>query len=588
MGDRYSDAYSGLRASDGVGGYDLSAREEHEDPAAPYRHDAYVARSDRGSYQEHDEEAYSARNYHRVDRARRSRESVAARRSATTERPSLQQSATRRTSSQNAGDEVRETSYAPAPKKSRGKRIVLVAVVAILVLVASGAGIAYAYMNNVVGNLHSGVDQELRNALVKTDMANEPFYVLLLGTDQSEQRDEEGELDGIYRSDSIMLARIDPVEKKVALVSIPRDTMVKLGEYGTQKINAARAFGGPALAVEAVSNLAGVKISHFAEINFDGFQAIVDSLGGIEVDVPVAIDDWDAGGSLDAGLQTLNGEQALVLCRSRNTYTYLVADPDLMRAANQRTVLSAVARKLLASDVATIASTVSSVSKYVTTDLELNDIIGIAQTMKDLDPAADIYTATMPGKSEYVYATPEIDEGYYEIVDDKAWAKMIDRMNQGLPPSESAQVEERTGTVLATAGEGSVDKSEKAALVDVKNGTKRDGLAKKAKKLLNDAGFIHVSAGQAEDKFKYPQTLVIYDSEDQAYEAELIAKTLGQGKAALNDGSYLFEADFMVIIGEDWQDDSSESSKSSGNSGGGASASSSAPSSSVPSESRAA
>ncbi len=76
------------------------------------------------------------------------------------------------------------------------------------------------------------------------------------------------------------------MSKKVTLVSLHRDTMVDMGEYGVNKLNAAHVFGGPALSVQTVSKLAGVDISHYAEINFDGFRDIVDALGGIEVDVP--------------------------------------------------------------------------------------------------------------------------------------------------------------------------------------------------------------------------------------------------------------------------------------------------------------
>ena len=75
------------------------------------------------------------------------------------------------------------------------------------------------------------------------------------------------------------------------MVSIYRDTMVELPGYGKQKINAAYAFGGPSLAVKTVSKLAGVPIHHYAEIDFNGFEDVVNALGGVEVDVPMAIDD---------------------------------------------------------------------------------------------------------------------------------------------------------------------------------------------------------------------------------------------------------------------------------------------------------
>ncbi|CDD78428.1 cell envelope-related function transcriptional attenuator common domain protein [Cryptobacterium sp. CAG:338] len=101
-----------------------------------------------------------------------------------------------------------------------------------------------------------------------------------------------------------ILARVDPKEKEVTLISIPRDTQVDIPGHGTQKINAAYAFGGASLAVDTVSELAGVPISHYAEIDFDGFKAVVDALGGIEVDVPMEINDDMAGGHVDAGPPT--------------------------------------------------------------------------------------------------------------------------------------------------------------------------------------------------------------------------------------------------------------------------------------------
>ena len=79
--------------------------------------------------------------------------------------------------------------------------------------------------------------------------------------------------------------------------------------YGPNKLNASAAFGGAPLVVSTVSTFAGVPISHYASIDFDGFKDVVDALGGIEVDVPMEIDDADAGGHVDAGLQTLNGAQ---------------------------------------------------------------------------------------------------------------------------------------------------------------------------------------------------------------------------------------------------------------------------------------
>ena len=438
---------------------------------------------------------------------------------------------------------------AAAARRRKRKRVAAVVggIVAAVVLV--GAGLAFAFVGGIANNLNRGVDQDLRNVLVSTDMAREPFYMVLLGTDGSAVRDDDPEFaGGQYRSDSMMLARIDAPNKLVTLISIGRDIVVDLGEYGEQKINAAYALGGPALAVEAVSNLAGVPISHYAQVDFDGFQAMVDALGGIEVDVPMDIDDVDAGGSLSAGMQTLDGEAALVLSRARNAYADVAAHPDEMRAANQRLVLSAIAKKLLASDVATIAGTVQAMSVYVTTDLGLTDIVGLAQAMQGLDPDSSVYTAAVPTTSEY------IDEGWYEFVDKAAWSTMMERVKAGMPPVEEAVVDEATGTVMATAGEGASLSavSAKYATITVKNGTERSGLASAARSDLVAAGFANVVIGEVAEGYEYPKTLVIYDESGRAREAEEIVGVLGQGRAELNDGSYLLDGDFLVLIGDDW------------------------------------
>lgn len=455
-------------------------------------------------------------------------------------------------SSDSAADNASRTVAARRKSRRRWK----VALVAIALVAAVGLGAAFAAYQTVNGNLHLGIDQTLRDELVETDLAREPFYMLLLGTDGSIEREADASYGNTFRTDSIMLARIDPVNKKVSLVSIHRDSVVDLGrDYGKQKINAAHAFGGPALSVKAVSELAGVGISHYAEINFDGFKEIVDALGGVEVDVPVEINDDDAGGHLNAGLQTLSGEEALILCRSRNTYgTY--ADPDSMRAANQRLVLSAIAKKMLSADVGTIASTVTALSQYVKTDLEVADIVGLAQIMKGLDSSSDIYTAMEPVTSDYV------DGGWYTYTVMDEWRAMIARMNQGLPPAESAVIDEATGTVVATTGEDAVASAMKMANVSVRNGCGVQGLGAEATALLNAAGFVNVTVGNA-SSFDYERTLVIYDDPAQKYEADLIVSTLGRGSAMLNDGNYLYDGEFLVIVGADWSTSSASASASS-------------------------
>ena len=112
------------------------------------------------------------------------------------------------------------------------------------------------------------------------------FYMLLMGTDKSAAREQSTQYAGdTFRSDSMILTRVDPQNKKVTMVSMHRDTEIEIEGYGLQKLNASYAIGGPALAIKTVSQMAGVPISHYAEINFDGFEEVVDALGGVEVDL---------------------------------------------------------------------------------------------------------------------------------------------------------------------------------------------------------------------------------------------------------------------------------------------------------------
>ncbi len=437
---------------------------------------------------------------------------------------------------------------AASRKKRKRHKVIVGSLIALLAVCVVGAGAAFAYIYSINENLQHRVDDALLSVLSPVDTPTDPFYILLLGTDGSAEREASDGLDeGSYRSDSMMLARIDPKGKKASIISIPRDTLVNIPGYGDQKINAALAFGGPSLAVQTVSKMAGVPISHYAEVNFDGFAAAVDALGGVEVDVPIPVDDDEAGGSLEAGVQTLSGEGALILCRTRHTYDDYGAG-DLYRAANQRMVISAIAQKMLSVDPFSLGGTVSTLSQYVTTDLDVAAIVGIAQGMRGIDASEDIYTAVAPTTSEYK------NGGWYEILDQTAWKDMIKRMEAGLPPVATDEVDLSTGTILSSAGgksEGNAYKVNKATTIRVRNGSGVDGVCDLALKKLQDMGYQNINTGNA-DSFDYKETLIIYKKDSQQAEAEALARELG-GTPMKDDGSYLFESNYLIVLGSDWQ-----------------------------------
>ncbi len=431
-------------------------------------------------------------------------------------------------------------------KKRKRKRILIGVLCGLLTLCLGCFAFAVVYINNINSNLKQGVGADLLSALMPTDTPTDPFYVLLLGTDGSAERTAEGDGDA-FRSDSMMLARIDPKDKKCAIVSIPRDTLIELEGHGQQKINSALAFGGPALAVKTVSSITGVPISHYAEIDFDGFGEIVDALGGVDVDVPMEIDDDEAGGYVAKGEQTLSGKEALILCRSRHSYDDY-GDGDLYRAANQRLVISAIAQKLLAADPVTIASSVSALSEHVITDMDVTDIIGIAQSMRGLDAEEDIYTAVLPTTSKY------INGGWYEIYDSQEWLDIINRINQGLPPTENRVIDVATGTMLSNSKVD--DQSDVVYVVNpntsirLRNGNGVDGACNDAYNKLTEMGYTNISVGNA-NSFDFPETLVVYKKNSRAGEAQLIVDALGYGKAMKDDGTFLFDSNYLIVIGKD-------------------------------------
>lgn len=160
-------------------------------------------------------------------------------------------------------------------------------------------------------------------------------------TPQEQRQLSTGGDTGPAHTDSIMVVHI-PRSGRATVVSIPRDSSVPIPGHGRDKINAALAIGGPKLLVQTLETATGLHIDHYAQIGFDGFDKVVDAVGGIDMCLPQAMDDPLAGVNLSAGCQHLNGIQALGFVRSRATPT-----ADLARMANQRAFMSALLHKMI-------------------------------------------------------------------------------------------------------------------------------------------------------------------------------------------------------------------------------------------------
>ena len=311
-----------------------------------------------------------------------------------------------------------------AAERQRGrvvKRGVLAGVIVVLVTAVSAAGLWFA---SVVGRLNdpSLITSQLLATLTDADVTKEPFYMLLLGTDGRPGEDT-------YRSDSIILTRIDPQEKQVTLISIPRDTAITY-EGEIVKINATHAYGGPEAVVEAVNELCGVQIAHYAEVSFDGMEQLVDAVGGIDINVPEGdgVDDPQAGAVvIEPGQQHMDGEAALTFCRARYQY----ADGDYTRMRHQRMVLSALANSILNDfDATKIPGLVDSLADMVVTDLTPSDIVSLANAMRGMD-TDEMYSANLPS---YANDSTMIDGVSYVFVYEEALAEMMERVDAGEDP----------------------------------------------------------------------------------------------------------------------------------------------------------
>lgn len=322
-------------------------------------------------------------------------------------------------------------------RSRKRKQIVTSILSALAVVLVTGVIAAAAFVNDVNTKITGAVSENLLGEL-KPQEAGKPFYLLLIGIDKDEGRINDpsyGKADSGYRSDSIMLTRIDPSEKKVTMVSIHRDTLYDFGEYGQQKINAAYTIGQEAFTTKTISEFAGVDIAHYAEVDMDGLAAVIDVIGGIDVTVDRDIKDPNYTGiDLKKGTHHLDGHTAALYCRCRHAYD-AYGDGDRYRAANQRQVISIVAKKILSSNPATIAKTVSTMAGFVHTDMDVQSIISLAMQFIGMDFENNIYTGMEPTTAKY------INETWFELCDVTAWRKMMRRVDEGLPPTEEGDVD---------------------------------------------------------------------------------------------------------------------------------------------------
>ncbi|MCK9858479.1 LCP family protein [Paenibacillus sp. ATY16] len=204
----------------------------------------------------------------------------------------------------------------------------------------------------------------------------ERVNILLLGGDARGLEENQ-----VPRSDSIMIASFDPVTKKAHLFSVLRDTYVDIEGHGKGRINTAITLGGPQLAMKTVGDLLGLDIQYYVYTDFEGFKALVDSIGGVYFDVEKDMHYTDNADKnkydidLKKGYQLLDGDKALQYVRFRHD-----AMSDFTRTERQREFLGAVADKLKSGwNIVQMKKILDSVSPYIETNLQVTDMLKLGQ-----------------------------------------------------------------------------------------------------------------------------------------------------------------------------------------------------------------
>ena len=270
-------------------------------------------------------------------------------------------------------------------KKKPKKRTIILSI--IFILVFAMVGISASYYSYVKSKIYTE-SNEIKIKTVDKKSEDEVNYkevegitnVLLVGTDGRDVNEKA-------RADSIIIATLDNNNKEIRLTSLFRDTLVDIEGYGPHKFNAAMAFGGIDLLKDTIQETYDISIDKYIIINFWGFEAIIDQIGGLEIDVKdYQLDELNkyigesTGGNdcpvTESGLQLLNGKQALSYSRIRKG----VGD-EFERTERQREVLFKIAEKLRETNPIKYLGIVNSMLDYLNTNIDPLDALDMAYTI---------------------------------------------------------------------------------------------------------------------------------------------------------------------------------------------------------------
>jgi LCP family protein required for cell wall assembly len=305
-------------------------------------------------------------------------------------------------------------------------RLVLIVVSALVLVLVLGVGGLYAWfaVSMSKANRQPGMDearQALREALPPSSTTSSrssstgtsgsttttsttlappiekpgTMNILVIGADRRPESEEKW-----GRSDTMMIAHIDPQADYLSILSLPRDLRVNIAGHGTQKLNAAYALGGDGLAIRTIRQVTGLKIDHYVRVDLKAFEAIVNEIGGVYVDVDRRY--FDSGDvllriNLQPGYQRLDGDQALRYVRIRHDQ-----DHDWARIQRQQQFLRAAKEQVFSWDMALrIPPTVGTLMRHMATEIEAREALRLAWWSAQLDMNR-VKQVAMRGKDQMI------------------------------------------------------------------------------------------------------------------------------------------------------------------------------------------
>lgn len=269
-------------------------------------------------------------------------------------------------------------------KKKKLWPIILVSMIGLFVVAAGGG---YLYVNNVLNKIDKvdidesklGINEELSKKYGKVQ------NIALFGVDSTDG--------GHGRSDSTMILTIDREHKKLKITSLMRDSYVSIDGHGNDKLNHAYAFGGPELAIKTINQNFGLNIKDFATVNFSSLPKVIDTLGGVDIDIDNEelkyingyishlnqINKTNTSAITKTGLQRLNGTQAMAYCRIRYT-----SGGDYKRTERHREVLEKLFEGIKEVSVAKYPTILNDLMPMVKTSLSTSEILSLGTNMVNM------------------------------------------------------------------------------------------------------------------------------------------------------------------------------------------------------------